>query len=66
MGTQLRALSESYPINTNMAGFRRFFKNISVLVLGMKLVPALKGLNREKRLFDIHLIKNDDVTSFPR
>ena len=28
MGTHLRVLNESYPMNTNMTGFRRFSKNL--------------------------------------
>ena len=33
MGTHLRVLSESSPINTNMTGFRWYSKYICVLVL---------------------------------
>ena len=33
MGTDLRVVSESYPMNTNMTGFQMGFKNIGVLVL---------------------------------
>ena len=40
-----RVLSESYPMNTNMTGFRWFFQNICVLVLWAKVALALEGLN---------------------
>ena len=45
MGTHLRVLSESYPMNTNMSGFRWFFKNLCILVLWTKVASALEGLN---------------------
>ena len=31
MGTHLRVLSESYPLNTNMTGFRWFLENLCAL-----------------------------------
>ena len=40
MGTHLKVLSESFPMNTNMKGF----KHLCVLVLWMKVVSALDGL----------------------
>ena len=43
MGTHLSALSESYPIDTNMTGFRGFSK-FFVLELGTKVASALEGL----------------------
>ena len=42
--THLRVLSESYPMNTNMAGFRWFSKTLCVLVLWREIVSALEGL----------------------
>ena len=39
MGTHLRVLSESYPMNTNMTGF-----NLCVLVLWTKVDSTLEGL----------------------
>ena len=33
MGTHLKVLSEGYPMNTNMIGFRLFYKDLCVLVL---------------------------------
>ena len=39
MGTHLKVLSESYPVNTNLTGFRRF----SNFVLWTKLASALEG-----------------------
>ena len=45
MGTHLRVLSESYPMNTNMAGFRYVFRNLCVLVLWTKVASALEGIN---------------------
>ena len=51
MGTHLRVLSESYPMNTNMTVFRCFlflffFKNLCFLaiVLCTKIASALEGL----------------------
>ena len=43
-GTHLKVLDESYPMNTNMTGFRWFSKNICVFVLLAKVVSALEGL----------------------
>ena len=38
MGTQMKALSEGFPMNTNMTGFLWFSKNFkSVVVLQMKV-----------------------------
>ena len=44
MGTHLRVLSKSYPMNTNMTGFGWFSKNLCVLVRWMKVASALVGL----------------------
>ena len=41
MGTHMKVLGESFPMNTNMAGLRWFSK----IVLWMKVVSALEGLN---------------------
>ena len=46
MGTHSRVLSESYPINTNMTGFRQFSEIF--LVLWTKLAPALEGFTISK------------------
>ena len=43
MGTHLKVLGESYPMNTNMTGFRC----LSVLVLWMKVSSALGGFRKE-------------------
>ena len=45
MGTHLRVLSESYPINTNMTGFGWFSEIFCILVLLTKVAPGLEGLN---------------------
>ena len=45
MGTHLRELNESFPINPNMARVQIVFKNLSVLVFLTKVVPALDGLS---------------------
>ena len=46
MGTHLRVIAESYPMSTNMIGFRWFFKNRRVIVLNRTIVAsALEGLN---------------------
>ena len=44
MGTHLRVLPKTYPMNTNMTGFRGFFKNHCVLVLWVKVASASEGL----------------------
>ena len=45
MGTHLRVLSESFPMSTNVTGFRWFpQKNLCILVLRTKLASALEGL----------------------
>ena len=36
--------AKSYPMNTNMIGFRWFSKNLCILVLWMKVASALEGL----------------------
>ena len=47
MGTHLRVLSESFPMNINAEGFRWFFRNLCILVLWTKVAPAFrKGLNK--------------------
>ena len=42
MGTNLRVLSESYPMNTNMTGVEKFSKIFAPLCFGRKV--ALEGL----------------------
>ena len=37
MGTHLRALSESYPMNTNMTGFRWLSKNVASLCCSLRI-----------------------------
>ena len=49
-GTHLRVLSKSYPMNTTMAGFRWFSKNICALLLWMKAALVLEGL-RQKNIY---------------
>ena len=44
MGTHLRALSESYPKNTNMTGLRWFSKIFASLCLLTKVALELEGL----------------------
>ena len=44
MGIHLRELSESFPMNTNMTGFRRFSKVFALLVIWTKVASALEGL----------------------
>ena len=43
MGTHLRVLSESYPMNTNMISFQKSL-NLCILVLWTKVASALEGL----------------------
>ena len=47
MGTHLRVLSKSYPMNTNMTGSRWFFKDPCVLVLSIKVTLALEELQEK-------------------
>ena len=61
MSTHLRELSEGYPMNTDITGFRCFFRKLWVLVLLMKVVvvTALEGLNLRRgsfRLKPLHFI----------
>ena len=45
MGTHLRVLSESFPMEPNNTGFRWvFFKNRCILVLWVKVDSELEGL----------------------
>ena len=47
MGTHLRVFEESFPMNTNIIGFRWFTKKNYVLVLWTKVGKALERLNTE-------------------
>ena len=61
MGTHLRVLSESYPINNNLTGFRWISKTFKALVLWTKVALALEGLNGNcvgVKVFN-HLLKVD-------
>ena len=42
MGTYPRVLSERYPVNTNMTGFR--FQKYLILLFWTKVASALEGL----------------------
>ena len=47
MGTHMRVLSESYPMNTNNHDRDLMnFKNLCILVLWMKVAIAVKGLKK--------------------
>ena len=46
MGIHLRELSDSYPMNTNMTGFRWFSKTFASLNFGKKVASALEGLTK--------------------
>ena len=70
MGTHhLDVLGKSYPINTNMTGFRCFSK-IFGCALKELLAIALEGLVNSVELFDVHqcwLIKDNShghITTF--
>ena len=45
MGTHLRVLSESYPMNTNIKGISWFSKIFASLYFGAKVASALEGLS---------------------
>ena len=55
MGTHLRVLCESYPMNTNMTVLI-VFKNLFILMLWIEVASALEGLNA-KRVFYCSTIK---------
>ena len=45
LGTHLNVLSEGYPMNTNMTGFRCFFqKSLHPCALGQSIASELEGL----------------------
>ena len=44
MGTHMRILSESFPMNTNMTGFRWFTRIFASLCFGWKSIQHWKGL----------------------
>ena len=48
MGTHLRVLSESFPMNTNMTGFRWFLKIFASLCFVRKYPQHWKGFNSAK------------------
>ena len=45
MGTHMRVLSVSYPVNTNITGFIWFSKMFASNVLWTNVASALEGLN---------------------
>ena len=47
MGSHLRVLSESYPMDTNMTGFRWFSKILLSCALDDSIVSVLEGLRFE-------------------
>ena len=51
MGTHMRVLSESFPMNTNMTGFRWFSKKDCILVIWKKVASALEGLRQFGHLY---------------
>ena len=62
MGTHLRLLRKSYPMNTNMTGFR-WFSFSWILVLRKKVSLALEGLSKKKTTL-IVIVVTVDVRSF--
>ena len=51
MGTHLRVLSESYPMNTNITGFRGFLKIFAVGCFGQKYL----SIGRVKQTTEVHI-----------
>ena len=51
MGTHLRVLSESYPMDTNLTRFRCFSKIFASLCYGRKLPQQWKGWNMSVMLY---------------
>ena len=43
--TETFELSESFPMNTNMTGFRWLSKDLCIIVIWTKVALALEGLN---------------------
>ena len=69
MGTHLRELCESYPMHTNMTGFRLFSKILCFLVLWMKIASALDGLTHLCLQFSLEFFLkrcglNNDYTKY--
>ena len=70
MGTHLRVLSEGFPMNTNMPGFRWFSIHFCIVVLWKKVASALEGLSSTLltlvRVVQLILIPNssDEVNTF--
>ena len=58
MGTHLRVLSKSFPMNTNMAVFRRFSE---IFVLWTKLASALEGLIKSLKPFIVTKISRSHL-----
>ena len=50
MGTHLRVLGESFPMDTNMIGFKRFSKIFEFLCFGQKVALAWEGLRPAGKL----------------
>ena len=63
MGTHLRVLRESYPVNTNMTGFRRFSKIFCILALWTKVASALEGICFGVRKYIYHSYSEISLTS---
>ena len=57
MGTHMRVLGKSFPMNTNMTGFGWLTKDLCILVLWMKKVLALEGLMSNVSLGLIDVLK---------
>ena len=55
MVTHLRVLSESYPMNSNMTGFRWFSKDLCILVFWAKVASALERLRQIAQCFRFFL-----------
>ena len=58
MGTHLRVLSKSYPMNANMTGFGIFSKTFVSLWLGQNFPKVASALERLK-LKDVILIRTE-------
>ena len=50
MGTHMRVISRGFPMNTNMAGFTWFSKDLCILVLWTEVASALEGLREINHL----------------
>ena len=63
MGTHLRVLSESFPMNTKMTWFKCFSKNLKFLVLWTIVASAWEGFTRTiLQYFKVYLATKNNLS----